>query len=93
MALAVRRGPRRGWILIRSTKTINIGDVVEAIRTVRTSVEPRMVPMLVDAPGARPDQRCGRDQAVAAVQAAVRMGGTSGMSPVSRHSRGRRFGL
>jgi hypothetical protein len=79
MAYITERDPHRGWILIRAAGPVEIGDLLDTIRTARTSIEARMVPLLFDAREAhgslRPDDV---EQMVAAVQHAVSVGGTRG---------------
>jgi len=79
MAYLTERDPHRGWILIRATGRIEIGDLLDTIRTVRTPIEARMVPLLFDAREAYGS--LGHDdveEMVAAVQRAVSVGGPRG---------------
>ena len=79
MAFVIERDPQRGWIVVRAAGPLRIDEVLHIIRTVRATVEKRMVPMLFDAreaPG--PVSDADVEQAVAAVQAAMKAGGIRG---------------
>jgi hypothetical protein len=78
--------PRSGWILVRITGPIDVGEMVATIRTTRAQVETRMLPMLVDARealGPLTDEAV--ERAVAAVQDAVRRGGIRGHVAIVAH--------
>ena len=79
MPLAHRRDPTRGWILVDVHDPLLIDEVIDLIRSVRSNVADRMVPMLVDARAARtPISDHDIDRGIAAVDEAVKVGGSRG---------------
>ncbi len=55
MPIDVVEDHARRWIIARATGTVSIQEVLVFIRTVRASVERRMLPLLFDARGATTD--------------------------------------
>jgi hypothetical protein len=79
VAVVIERDPQRGWIVVRATGPLRIDEMLQIIRTARATVEKRMVPMLFDAREAQgPISDADVEQAVAAVQAAMKAGGIRG---------------
>jgi hypothetical protein len=79
MPLEHHRDPRRGWFIVHVAERLDIDETIQLIRTLRSSVADRMVPMIVDARDVRgriADQDI--ERAVAAVREAVRVGGPRG---------------
>lgn len=48
MPLTASFDQRRNWVLVRGTGVVGLGDVLDVIRTARTTTERQMSPMLVD---------------------------------------------
>ena len=86
MPIDLERDERRGWIVARATGVTTVEDVLELIRTSRTTIEQRMVPMLVDARDATGEiTDAGVERAIGAVQQAVRVGGIGGHVALVAH--------
>jgi hypothetical protein len=79
VAFVVERDPQRGWIVVRAKGPLRIDEILQIIRTARATVANRMVPMLFDGREAEgPISDADLDQAVAAVQEAMKAGGIRG---------------